>query len=128
MKIIKTKINFQDERGLIRDVITATSIDAITFITCKNGSIRGNHYHNKTMQYDYILKGSFECYGKENDSAPLEKNLVTVGDTIIHQFPHRHAYKALEDSEMISCTFGPRQGDQYEDDTFRLKDENKLVS
>ncbi|MFA6339061.1 MAG: hypothetical protein WCW87_03320 [Candidatus Paceibacterota bacterium] len=128
MDIKKTKINFEDDRGVIRDIFSHTEIDAGTFITCAKDSIRGNHYHEKTMQYDYILSGSFTVYSQKEKGATIEEAKVETGDFITHPFPCRHAYKALEDSSMISFTFGPRQGEEYEKDTIRLEGEDKIAS
>jgi quercetin dioxygenase-like cupin family protein len=126
MNIIKTKINFEDDRGIIRDIMVHTPVDAMTFITFKKDAVRGNHYHNKTIQYDYIISGKLICRTRENENSEVEEIIVEEGDFITHQFPSHHAYKAVEDSVMISSTNGPRQGDEYENDTFRLKDNQKL--
>lgn len=126
MNIKKTKINFEDDRGMIRDMMTHTNVDAMTYITFAKDAVRGNHYHNKTMQYDYIISGKLICRTKENKDGTVEEAIVEAGDLITHPFPVWHAYKALEDSVMISSTLGPRQGDEYENDTFRLAEEDKL--
>ena len=126
MKIIKTKVNFEDDRGMIRDVMTYTNVDAITYITFAKDAVRGNHFHNKTMQYDYIISGKLICRSRENENSEVEESIVEAGDFITHPFPVWHAYKALEESVMLSCTNGPRQGDRYEDDTVRLSPEQKL--
>lgn len=119
--------NFEDERGIIRDITTHTPVDAITYITFKKGSVRGNHFHNKTMQYDYILSGSFICRSRKGFDGKIEEASVKSGDLITHNFPDHHAYKALEDGIMISCTLGPRQGDEYETDVVRLTGKDKLI-
>ena len=55
MKKINLKINFQDHRGKIIDIIENEKINAITLITIKKGKIRGNHYHKKTYQWNYVI-------------------------------------------------------------------------
>jgi quercetin dioxygenase-like cupin family protein len=126
MEIRKTKISHEDERGQIRDIMVHTPVDAITYITFKKDVVRGNHYHEKTMQYDYIISGSLVCRTKKDIASPVEEVIVVAGDFIEHPYLVRHAYKALEDSVMISSTNGPRQGDEYENDTFRLNEGEKL--
>ena len=128
MKIIKTKINFKDNRGQIRDILTHTDTDACTFITFATEVKRGNHYHAKTNQYDYILKGKLECYARDRNTGIKEMQIVEAGDQIEHLANVEHAYKSLEYSEMLSFTKGPRQGDEYESDTIRLEGDQKLVS
>ncbi len=128
MIIKKTKNNFEDERGVIRDITTHTLVDAITYITFKKGAVRGNHYHNQSVQYDYILSGSFLCRSKAGANAPLEEKIVVAGDLVTQPFQERHAYKALEDSVMLSCTLGPRQGTEFESDVVRLTGKDKLIN
>ena len=57
MKKIKTSINFKDHRGVIIDLIQKENINAITFITINKNKVRGNHYHKKTYQWNYIISG-----------------------------------------------------------------------
>ena len=56
MKKIRIKINHKDERGLIVDLLEKKNINAITYITQKQVKIRGNHFHKKTTQWNYLLK------------------------------------------------------------------------
>ena len=55
MKKIKRKINFKDKRGIILDLIEKENINAVTYITLNKNSVRGNHYHKKTIQWNFIL-------------------------------------------------------------------------
>ena len=65
MKKIKVTISYKDKRGLIADLLEKQNINAITFITQKKGSIRGNHFHKNTIQWNYVLKGKLELYTKK---------------------------------------------------------------
>lgn len=127
MKVVKTKINFEDGRGTIRDILTHTDFDACTLITFTPGSVRANHYHKNTTQYDYILKGKLEVFSKDGSDGQIVYGTMESGDAITFLPNVRHAYKALEDCEMLSFTKGPRQGDQYETDTYRLEGDDLLV-
>ncbi len=120
MEIKKTKHNFEDERGYIHDIFTHMPVEAGTLISFKTGVARGNHYHNFTYQYDYILEGRLLCV-TEDENGTREEVEVVEGDFITHPPKQRHAYKAIEPSRMISFTVGPRQGDDYERDVIRLE-------
>ena len=61
MIIKDIKKNFEDNRGIITDIITKERIDYVTIITNKKGSVRGNHYHKETIQYLYVIEGSNPC-------------------------------------------------------------------
>jgi hypothetical protein len=57
MKKINYKTNFSDQRGKIIDMLENEKINAVTLIESNKKSIRGNHYHKKTWQWNYILNG-----------------------------------------------------------------------
>jgi quercetin dioxygenase-like cupin family protein len=126
MDIIRTKADFEDDRGEIRDILLEDT-DAVAYITFKAGAVRGNHFHDRTDQWDYILSGSYECYARKGFGAEIEKEIVKKGDRIHHPKGSHHAYRALEDAEMLSFTKGPRRGPDYESDVVRLADGEKLV-
>ena len=65
MKKIKNKIMHRDKRGLIIDLLEKKNINSITFITQKKGTIRGNHFHKKTIQWNYLIKGKIELFAKK---------------------------------------------------------------
>jgi len=121
MKVKKTKINAKDQRGIIRDILTKVSVDAVTYITCKKNSVRGNHYHKKTFQYEYVLSGSFLCLAQNGEKGRKVRKVLKQGDLAFHPPGESHALRALADSELLSLTYGPRRGVDYEKDVYRLE-------
>ena len=119
MKKIKSKVNFKDTRGKIVDLIEKKNINAITFITQKKGKIRGNHYHKKTIQWNYLLKGKISIYAKSKNKK-VKIITLKVGDLVVTSKNEQHAIKANKHSEFLVFTQGPRGGKEYENDTFRL--------
>jgi|CXWL01.1.fsa_nt_gi quercetin dioxygenase-like cupin family protein len=128
MEIIHTKANFSDDRGEIRDILTHVDIDAITYITYAQDSVRGNHFHEHSEQWDYVLTGELECYGRDGYEGELEKEIAGAGDLIRHPIGEHHALKAITPATTLSITKGPRKGREYEQDVVRLTPETKLVS
>jgi quercetin dioxygenase-like cupin family protein len=102
----------RDERGIIRDLFE--KVDAITHIYTVAGAVRGNHVHAKTNQYTLILRGRLLMAGggRSYEVGPCEWTAQPAG------IPH--AWKALEDTECLVVTQGPRSGEGYESDTQRL--------
>tara|TARA_B110000967_G_C18540473_1_gene390345 strand:- start:72 stop:446 length:375 start_codon:yes stop_codon:yes gene_type:complete len=121
MKKIKIKISYKDKRGLIADMLEGVNVNAITYITQKKNSIRGNHFHKKTIQWNYVLKGKLELYTKKKNEK-LKKTILSKGDFAVTVKNEFHAIKAIQASEFLVFTQGPRGGKEYENDTFRLKD------
>ena len=125
MKRIKTKINYRDKRGVIIDLLEKEKINAITYITQNKGKVRGNHFHKKTVQWNYLIKGRIKIVTKKKNSKAKEM-ILSKGDLVVTPSNESHAIKAIKYSEYLVFTKGPRAGEEYENDTFRLK--NPLIS
>lgn len=119
MKVSDIVVNYEDDRGKIMDLIDGDIISAVTYITCNKGSIRANHYHKKTSQYNYIISGKMKVVTQMPDEEI--KTVIIEKGGMFEIGPHeRHAFQAVEDSELMVFTRGPRGGKDYESDTFRL--------
>jgi quercetin dioxygenase-like cupin family protein len=120
MEKIKYKINFKDARGHISDLVQNQNINAVTLIHFKKNSIRGNHYHKKTWQWNLILKGTIKLVTQQGNR---KKNsyILSKGNLFLLGPNEKHALKALTFCDLLVLTKGPRGGKEYESDTFRLK-------
>jgi quercetin dioxygenase-like cupin family protein len=124
MEKISLDVAFSDDRGRITDMLQNVEINAVTFITFRKDAVRGNHYHKATTQWNYVTSGKILL----RTSIPGEGSRDTVmgkGDFVVTVPNERHALLALEDSELLVFTQGPRGGKEYESDTFR--DETPLI-
>jgi oxalate decarboxylase/phosphoglucose isomerase-like protein (cupin superfamily) len=120
MDVIKKVVNFKDERGEIVDLIEDRNINAVTFISFTKGSIRANHYHKETTQWNYLLKGKIKLVVQIGDGA-IEERILEPGDLVSTAPMEKHALVGIEDSDLLVFTEGPRGGKEYESDTFRLE-------
>jgi oxalate decarboxylase/phosphoglucose isomerase-like protein (cupin superfamily) len=114
--------NFTDDRGTITDIFHLIDMNSACLITNTPGAVRANHYHKQTTQYTYILSGSLDYYSKPVDSEE-PANVVTagVGDFIISEPNEIHAWRTgSEGCTLIAFAQGPRGGEDYENDTFRV--------
>ena len=114
--------SFTDDRGTITDIFHLIDINSACLITNMPGAVRANHYHKQTTQYTYILSGSLDYYSKPVDSEE-PANVVTagVGDFIISEPNEIHAWRTgAEGCTLIAFAQGPRGGEDYENDTFRV--------
>ena len=55
--ITKKKINQKDKRGFILDIFVGKPKDHCTLVSFETNSVRGNHFHKKSVQYSFILEG-----------------------------------------------------------------------
>lgn len=108
-----------DDRGMITDLISSGDIHAVTLITFVKGAVRANHYHLKTIQWNYIISGEILLVTQDKGKARVE-TLLKQGDFAITREGESHALKGITDAEVLILTRGPRAGSEYENDTFRL--------
>lgn len=124
MDINKIKPAFEDERGVIYDLLTNESVNHIGLLKSKKDSVRGKHYHKEQKQYTLVLKGKVKVVTKNL----LDKNAQVVGTELdemdIILFPPYcyHSLEAIEDYECLIFTSKSREGTGYEEDTFRVQD------
>ncbi|GEM_PF-340622 len=126
MKVLKRNPVFEDERGKIIDILENEPIEYVTFILSKKGTVRGNHYHKKSIQYTYVLKGKLKLL-TQMPGRKIKTKIVKSEDLIFTPPTERHALIALEDSELLILTKGLRGGRYYEKDTYRLGASESLV-
>jgi len=113
--------NFSDNRGSITDIFYKKSINHCCIITNSGGAIRGNHYHNHTTQYTYIISGGLEYYSRAVDGGEVNIYKAIPGDVIISEPLEIHAMKSNpEGCVFLAFAEGPRGGEDYETDTVRV--------
>jgi dTDP-4-dehydrorhamnose 3,5-epimerase-like enzyme len=131
-KIKKIKTFFSDSRGKIIDIFSKKNFEHCSIVTFKKNSIRGNHFHKKSIQSAYIINGIFRVLSVKVDNKfkynpeNVESIRAKIGDYITHYKSEAHTYKCLsKKGSLIVFTLGVRGGQQYEADTFKLK--RKLI-
>ena len=117
---------FEDGRGLIQDLLTEP-IDSVTEIFTRAGAVRGNHTHNETTQWTYVVRGSMRMVHRRPDDKMPVSWTVSAGELVCDNPGVAHAWKALEDTTVLVFTRGPRSGANYEDDVQRLAPEDRLI-
>ena len=119
MEISHPAVAFQDDRGQIIDVMESLDFNSATVISTRKGAVRGNHYHQKTIQWIYVLRGKVLAHSRMPDG-PLQSAVLETGDLIKNPPFEQHAFTALEDSEFLVLSAGLRSGKDYVKDTYRL--------
>ena len=112
-----------DDRGAITDIFHLVDMNSACMITNTPGAVRANHYHKQTTQFTFILSGTLDYYSKPVDSEE-PANVVTAGtgDMIISEPNEIHAWRTGSNGcTLIAFARGPRGGEDYESDTFRVE-------
>lgn len=110
---------FEDERGVIQDLLGGRPVDAVTEIFTRKHAVRGNHIHKNTIQWTYVVSGHLYMVYKDGQGI-LHSRGARQGDLVEEPAGFAHAWKAMEDTRVLVFTRGPRSGAAYESDTTRL--------
>ena len=119
MKKIDISPAHSDGRGVITDLLQDETINAVTLISFEKDAVRANHYHKETFQWNYLLSGKIKLVTQIPDQEKVEL-IMNKGDFTVTVPYESHALIAVEPSELLVLTKGPRCGKDYESDTFRL--------
>ena len=113
-----------DERGSIWDLLENEQIDHIGMLLSKKDSIRGKHYHKKQKQFTLVLNGKIRITTKDLSKKDSEIERFEINEMEMVLFPpfYYHSLETLEDSKCLIFTSKSRQGNSYEEDTFRIND------
>ncbi len=67
-----------------------------------------------------MVMGKMQIFSRKADSDEVVETIVGPNDFIQWELGEAHEFIALEDLIFITFHNGPRGGDEYESDTFRL--------
>ena len=121
MKVRHIEAVFEDERGAIEDILENEQFEHATIIRSRAGAVRGNHYHERTWQWVFVLSGSIR-YVVGLPSGETDSGVIRPNDLLLTEPMESHALETLEETVFLVLTRGPRGGTGYEDDTFRLEE------
>jgi len=116
IETISRRINYKGELATLATT-EMNYIALVDFIVGKEA--RGNHYHNKKVEYIYICKGRVKVYLKNYncDSQKVEVIEVKEGRLILIEPGISHAVEAVEDG--FGIEFSPTKFDLIKDDNFK---------
>jgi quercetin dioxygenase-like cupin family protein len=120
MEVIDLKPAHVDARGTIIDLIGDDTINAVTMITFFKGAVRANHYHEHTIQWNYVVSGEILLVTQLPDGERRER-VLRKGEFAVTRENERHALQGITEAEVLILTKGPRAGSEYENDTYRLE-------
>jgi len=124
MEIKKITPAFTDERGSIWDFLTHEEIHHIGFLTSKKGSIRGKHYHKEQKQYTLVFEGTIRVTIKNLQDSKSKIEVLDLNEMEMILIPsyYYHSLETIKDSKCFIFTSKSRDGEGYEEDTFRVSE------
>ena len=103
IQFIDSYFQNKDKRGNIFGIINRLNWKEINFISSQKGSIRGGHYHKKTVELFFIIEGQIEIkvgkINQEGDIAEEMKYTVKANDIFIIEPFTIHEFKVIDNSK-----------------------------
>mgnify|MGYP001559876240 CR=1 FL=1 len=121
MKQVQKQVDFTDDRGTIMDIFVSRPFEHCVIVKSNKDSVRGNHYHKESDQCDFMVKGKMKVFSRKAGSDLIEETIVEENDWVEWEKGEIHEFIALEEVIFVTFVNGPRGGDNYENDTYRLK-------
>lgn len=122
--ILKTLDKHIDERGLLTEIIRddeiKENIKQIYFSISKPNAIRGNHYHERKVEWFAVVKGEGKLILKDNQSEETNEIILNSNEpNIVKINPYvSHALKNISDEEMYLIVIADEVFNPEDADTF----------
>lgn len=102
-----------DNRGLFIKILkqsqAKSNFGEIYLIKSLPGMIRGNHYHKKTKEWFYLIKGKAVLTLKDIITNEMIKIVMNQNETIEIPVNIAHSVKNIGDDEMIMIAFADHE-------------------
>jgi len=104
---LKPYFEFSDERGLIRGVTQGVNWREINYIETVKGNVRGGHYHKKTNEGFYIIRGRIEITLEDIKSRRVKTFIAEKGSVFTIKPNTIHTFKVLRNTSWINYLSQP---------------------
>jgi dTDP-4-dehydrorhamnose 3,5-epimerase len=120
---------FEDQRGSLNKIIMKSQlkenekIEEIYVLYSNKGSVRGNHFHKKTLEYFAVVSGKAKIALMDLDTGILEEINISSSDNLILKVPPNvvHAFKNEEDQPLIMLAVSSKEYNKHDTDTFQVE-------
>lgn len=120
---------FEDKRGSLKKIIMKSKlkeneqIEEAYLLYSEKGSVRGNHYHKKTLEYFVIVSGFAKVALMNLETKTFEEINISSSDNLILIVSPNvvHAFKNVEDLPLIMLAISTREYNKLDTDTFPME-------
>ncbi|MEH6996110.1 WxcM-like domain-containing protein [Neobacillus drentensis] len=120
---------FEDKRGSLKKIIMKSQlkeneqIEEAYLLYSEKGSVRGNHYHKKTLEYFVIVSGFAKVALMNLETKTFEEINISSSDNLILIVSPNvvHAFKNVEDLPLIMLAISTREYNKLDTDTFPME-------
>lgn len=119
---------FEDKRGSLKKILMKSQlkedekVEEVYLLYSEKGSVRGNHYHKKTLEYFVVVSGTAKIALKNLDTGILEELYISAENNLVLKVPPHvvHAFKNEEDQPLIILAISSKEYNKLDTDTFAM--------
>ncbi|RFB18931.1 hypothetical protein DZB84_01365 [Bacillus sp. HNG] len=119
---------FEDKRGSLKKIIMKSQlkenekIEEIYLLYSEKDSVRGNHYHKKTLEYFVVVSGKAKVALKNLETGMLDEIYIAAEDNLVLKVPPQvvHAFKNEENVPLIMLAISSKEYNKLDTDTFPI--------
>lgn len=120
---------FEDKRGSLKKIIMKSQleeneqIEEVYLLYSESDSVRGNHYHKKTLEFFVVVSGRAKVALKNLETGTEEELYISAEDHVVLKVPPQvvHAFKNEEDRPLIMLAVSSKEYNKLDTDTFPLE-------
>ncbi|WP_353893800.1 WxcM-like domain-containing protein [Proteinivorax hydrogeniformans] len=120
---------FKDCRGSLKKVIMKSQIaneeelEEAYLLYSNSKSIRGNHYHKKTIEYFTVVSGTAKFVLKDLKTGVVEEVEVSESDNLVLKIPPYvvHAFRNEKEKTLVILAISTREYRKGDTDSYEQK-------
>lgn len=100
-----------------------TDIEEVYILYSNTNSIRGNHYHKKTVEYFTVVSGKATVALKDLNSGILERLIILAEDNLVLKVPVNtvHAFRNDAEQPLIMLAISSKEYNKFDNDTYTME-------
>ncbi|MGJ7913608.1 polysaccharide biosynthesis C-terminal domain-containing protein [Neobacillus sp. LXY-1] len=119
---------FEDKRGSLKKILMESQLkenekmEEVYLLYSEKGSVRGNHYHKKTLEYFVIVSGKAKVALKNLETGTLKELYISAEDNVVLKVTPQvvHAFKNEEAQQLIMLAISSKEYNELDTDTFPM--------
>lgn len=103
MERIRPKLIFKDKRGRIENIYCGVAWRELNMFRSKKGVTRGGHYHKKTRELIFVIKGKIEFSATNIRTRAKRKVILKEGEGVVVEPYELHEARIVEKAVWIAA-------------------------
>jgi dTDP-4-dehydrorhamnose 3,5-epimerase-like enzyme len=106
-EIIPPGFERNDDRGLFREIINSGEWKAVNWAKMSPGATLGNHYHEKTVMFFYVMNGSAHIRTLDVGTGARDEFELKQGQGVFFKPMESHIISFTDESEVLMLKSQP---------------------